>query len=82
MIFDRQSSIQVSPNPSAGAITISLEAIGTKEVLMSIYNMAGQRVYSSEMFQKFLDLSYLPKGIYFLSARKEGNVLWTEKVVK
>ena len=83
MIFDRQSSIQVSPNPSAGAITISSEAIGTKEVLMSIYNMAGQRVYSSEMFQKFLDLSHLPKGMYFLQLiATNGHWIANKKLIK
>ncbi|MCH2082727.1 MAG: T9SS type A sorting domain-containing protein [Saprospiraceae bacterium] len=82
VIFNRQSSIQVSPNPSTGAITISSEAIGTKEVFISIYNMAGQRVYLSEMFQKFLDLSHLPKGIYYLEVMMDGALRGQQFVLR
>jgi hypothetical protein len=50
---------------------------------LELLSVNGQRIYAIPFLETIrIPTADLPKGIYFLSARKEGNVLWTEKVVK
>jgi hypothetical protein len=63
----------VYPNPSSGAVTITLEAFTeTAELKLKVFSLIGQEMYTEQLspfsgMKKFqLDLTRLPKGIYML----------------
>jgi hypothetical protein len=69
------ASIRVQPNPVIGPVwIISSDASNTGAVL-DIFNMMGQKVMTSRItgtvFQ--IDLSSLPKGIYFIHVNGDGR---------
>lgn len=58
--------IQVSPNPSNGIVNIrSLKPDSTIQEI-SVFNVNGQLLISSE-FSDRIDISLLPKGVYFMN---------------
>ncbi|HEY8972388.1 MAG TPA: zinc-dependent metalloprotease, partial [Puia sp.] len=69
------ASIRLQPNPVIGPVwIISSDASNTGAVL-DIFNMMGQKVMTSRItgtvFQ--IDLSSLPKGIYFIHVNGDGR---------
>ncbi len=78
-------TINIFPNPSNGKFKIQILKLET-DVEMHIMNIHGQLlrkenfVISSSSFMKEIDLSMLPKGIYFINFRNE-NFVKTEKLV-
>jgi len=67
------------PNPSSGRIRISLPESGSFLNTIEIFNILGQSVYQgviSSFDQSYLnlDLSFLPKGIYYLRMNQKLNV--------
>ncbi len=79
-INNSKTSIQISPNPSAGIFTLQLKEQIAGDVI--IYNDLGQVVYQSAISnsQSAIDLSSQPKGIYFVKVQCESKV-YTEKVI-
>ncbi len=74
-------SLSVSPNPSEGmlSVTTGLEC----PYCVSIYNMAGIKMLSNDSFSDgTLDLSSLPKGIYFISINVGGDIISKRVVIK
>jgi hypothetical protein len=86
---ENSTVFSVYPNPSGNIITISIQSTNPKDVFpLKITNSLSQIVYSetikeiSGTFTKQIDLSSLPKGIYFLelqsnsagSSQKRGEV--------
>lgn len=60
-------NLSVSPNPSNGVVKITTGA--EKPYSVSVYNVLGIRVLKKDGFTDgTLDLTMLPKGIYFISA--------------
>jgi hypothetical protein len=66
----------VYPNPTTDEINISLEnslkASNIKQVL--ILNVAGQKVYQSNIFQKNISISSYSPGLYFLQLKTDENI--------
>lgn len=64
------AKLQLFPNPTAGNLEIRLEDSQFEGKILTLTNMNGQVVAQTELNRGFaqLDLSLLPKGIYFLRA--------------
>ncbi len=77
--------LSVSPNPTSGWLQISLPAGNTLEAVR-VMDLAGKTVRNLELSaaasKTELDLSGLPKGIYALQARSEGQVFVKKVVVE
>jgi Secretion system C-terminal sorting domain len=63
----------VYPNPTSGALTLSMETFGeTQSLQLKVYSLIGQEMYSEAISpfsgykQISLDLSKFPKGIYMI----------------
>ncbi|MBU2020094.1 MAG: T9SS type A sorting domain-containing protein, partial [Bacteroidetes bacterium] len=67
-----EQGISIYPNPSKGMVTIKLQGEINVESLM-VFNVYGQEVYSSSNLNptSVLDLSTIPKGIYFIQLANE-----------
>ncbi len=77
--------INVYPNPSSGRITIDLggDDIVTENLRIEIYNVIGKPVLKSlsDGQKTDLDISLLPKGIYFVKIY-DGNSVHTSKILR
>jgi len=79
-------AIRVYPNPVSGMLNVYLPLEENTTVAVSLYNVMGQKVFSSNeninaLKQFTVDMNALAKGIYILQIESEGQV-WKEKVVK
>jgi hypothetical protein len=73
-----KNMIRVFPNPFKE--TLSISNVGEADI--EIVNLIGQSVRKKTISDESrLDLSDLPKGIYFLTVHREGNDL-TFRIVK
>lgn len=68
----------VSPNPTTGKVYI--QGVLDTEAILIIYNTIGKAVLNSESISSEVDLSSLPKGIYFLTIINE-NTRFSKKIV-
>lgn len=79
------SLLSVSPNPTSGWLQISLPE-GNRLEAVRVMDLSGKTVRNLELgaaaAQTELDLSGLPKGIYALQARAEGQVFVKKVVVE
>jgi hypothetical protein len=79
------SLLRVSPNPTSGWLQISLPEGNTLEAVR-VMDLAGKTVRNIELgtaaANTEIDLSSLPKGIYALQARAEGQVFVKKVVVE
>ncbi len=76
-----KSNIRIYPNPTTGIVNINSKRNRIKNV--SITNISKQMVYKKTVngFDITIDISNLPKGIYFVNViTKNGN--FVEKVIK
>lgn len=72
-----ENLINVYPNPTEGLLNIkSAEKFNN----IIVYSTLGKVVYKTKSGN--LDLSHLPKGLYFLSLISENNKILTKKVMK
>jgi hypothetical protein len=78
---EEQISISVFPNPSSGKFTIQMENAKGKNAdsMIEIYNVFGEKVFRQQI-SKNIDVSYSPKGIYFIKIY-DGVKIYTRKVV-
>ena len=68
----------VFPNPVQNVLNITG---GSNELDVSIYNLLGEKVYSS-VFTSQIDTSVLPRGTYIVKIAKGGVSIYTKKIVK
>jgi len=78
--------ILVYPNPTTGLITVEFSEISKNLFTIELYNMTGQKCYetniSNNTNKKSIDLSKLPKGIYFFKLQSlNKNIIYTEKII-
>jgi hypothetical protein len=75
-LSDEGMNFRVIPNPTAGRIKVSLKSMDKidEEITLTLTNSTGQILFtyrldqSQEDFSNELDLSYYPKGVYYLRA--------------
>lgn len=79
------SLLSLSPNPTSGGLQISLPE-GNNLEAVRVMDLAGKTVRNLELggvdSKTELDLNNLPKGIYALQARAEGQVFVKKVVVE
>jgi len=80
-ISDYSDALRLYPNPSEGLVNIEVSSLSTVRNLL-IYNEKGQEVkrLSLSSGNQQIDLSILPKGLYFLRLQ-EGESIRFQKLV-
>ncbi len=80
--FTQINDVQLFPNPSKGKVTITTEFNGlVKQINLSITDMQGKEIFaepinvSGKSFEKTIDLSNSPKGLYFIQLKANEVVL-------
>jgi len=78
------SDYQVFPNPTAGDLTLRSPETSGKVRLATLYNALGQPVLQTTLVGAVhsLALGSLPAGLYWLSIREAGQVVYQQLVVK
>lgn len=79
-----QQSATTQPNPVLDILNISFNKNLPKEIVISIFNTTGNKIYKKDFVNKksiSLNLSFLSAGIYFLKIQSEGQIL-TKKIIK
>lgn len=75
------NQILVAPNPSNGIFTISI--YGNISAI-AVFNMLGEKIYGVEQLKQQesieIDLSSLPRGVYFLRGQN-GNAFQTHRII-
>lgn len=72
---DRPWDVQLYPNPNSGRFQVRLSGSVTK-VEMAVFNVIGERVFSSSMVAisgSDVDLSHLAKGLYVVQFRSTDS---------
>jgi len=79
-----QSNIMIYPNPSLGITTISISRFSNEGVIQ-VFNMNGQKVYSTKYIngQNIISIktSSFPQGIYVVKQLSNNNVIGVSKLV-
>lgn len=84
--FEESTDLTVSiyPNPTTGLISVNITGLDDNEInTIEIVNVMGEMVYSETVQNSLfnVDLSNLPKGMYFVYVRTASNILKLEKIV-
>lgn len=81
--FATSNEILVSPNPSNGLFTVSMQAMD-EDASLSIINVAGEVIFTEHLgqksYQRQFDFRYLPEGVYMLQF-VSANKMKSQKVV-
>jgi len=84
LIYNEESSIVISPNPTHGEFTISMYGFSlSSKTEMSLYNSIGVLVWKEEYFKlhKVVDMDDCEDGLYFLNIiNGETREIW--KIIK
>ena len=59
-------NLVIYPNPSAGIVHLTYAGNNNQFVSIHIYNILGEKIYDTEVFQSSIDISTMPDGIYFV----------------
>ncbi len=77
----KEEKLVLYPNPTNYELTLVNESIIAKAESLSILNLLGQNVHF-QPFQKTIDVSSLPTGIYFYLLRLNNGLVLCEKFYK
>ncbi|HKR03709.1 MAG TPA: T9SS type A sorting domain-containing protein [Bacteroidia bacterium] len=86
-ITEPKLSVSIFPNPSNGEFTIDLKRMlnpsSDGQRVISIYNMLGEKVYSTIINQQssIINLN-MPSGIYFLNLKTENNSISQKLIIQ
>jgi endo-1,4-beta-D-glucanase Y len=81
------AEFNVYPSPITSGLEIELKGWASLHIDINILNMLGEKVWSGEEnaigdeFRKYIDISNLPSGIYFLTMKSEKSIL-LKKILK
>lgn len=79
------SFFKVFPNPTTGIVQLSIiNSKENKDITVEVYDILGERFIKQDFFgssHSEIDLSGMPKGIYFIRVFR-GSELGVEKVIK
>ena len=76
----RSKGFSIYPNPTNKLINID-KSLSSQIDKIKIFDLLGKEMYSNNGFQKQIDISYFPKGLYFLKISSEG-ISKTKKIIK
>lgn len=76
------NSVMVYPNPSNGVFLFNINNADSKNALLEIYNLLGEKVYSTREVESQLqiNLSEYPKGLYFVKLFSQTE-LYTQMII-
>jgi hypothetical protein len=88
IITNKQTELEVYPNPSTGEFTVKYDVLKRADVRVEIYNMAGALLKTvvnvnqqfEGKYQIPVNLNNLPTGVYIVNLTKYGK-RFTQKVV-
>ena len=78
--------LDIYPNPSTGIFNMDISGMDNEEFRLKVLNMQGRMVFSGKLsfangvYNNQLDLSYLPKGVYYLVVQNDQTSI-TKKIV-
>ena len=77
-----ESFFSVYPNPSYGILQLNFDNMPSSKGELEIYNVYGEKVYtvSNIKQQMQIDISALPKGIYFVKVY-DGTKIYNQKII-
>lgn len=78
-----QEDLKVYPNPASESIFIDLSSFKGKTCSVTVFDLAGSKVSSSETDNKlfFLDFSNYQEGLYIIIV-SDGNRIYSKKIIK
>jgi|SRR5690554_3044560 len=76
--FDFSNDIRLYPNPSTGVFFLN---DNQQTVSVAVVDTLGKVLYSQNNVGRSVDLSNLPKGIYFAKVTNENNNTITQKII-
>lgn len=77
-----QTELDVYPNPANGTVNLIFNGAKEDVISVSIYNVLGTKVYSSESYQTAIDLSDKQNGIYFLQFNLNSKSIIKKLVIE
>lgn len=85
-VAEDQGSFNIYPNPTNGNITLTVDAAKPGQYTLLVYNMLGQKVYSSPVnisgrYSSNLNLSGYGKGVYLVTITGQGEIMEKKIVV-
>lgn len=77
------SNFEIYPNPSTGVFTIETSFLNSNNSI-EVFNILGQLVYSQTAVSTntLVDISNQSRGVYFVKILSEGQLVFTQKIVK
>ncbi len=79
ILINPENQVSFFPNPSNGKIFFNSTEI--KNALITIYNLAGEKVFSKTIEEDFMDASNLKNGTYLIKVEKGNEVLYNSKII-
>lgn len=76
--FDISNDVRLYPNPSTGIFFLNSNQ---QAISVAVVDTLGKVVYSQNNIEQSVDLSNLPKGIYFAKITNEHNSTITQKLI-
>ena len=72
-------AVHMSPNPSEGLFSINVSGVNNQHVRITVTDNTGKSVYTNEFLsaeptvKKLIDITTLPKGIYFVRVENDSQ---------
>jgi hypothetical protein len=83
----KDQNVFLQPNPARGSVTIIIDGLSDKSVILTLADMKGQTLFSEDLttsapsITKQLNLQEYPSGIYFIKVRTDKKVMTKQLVV-
>ena len=67
--LNNEKFVRIYPNPSSSILNIQLDLHGINDELkqINLYSLKGEKVYSSNKYERQIDIKSLPPGIYLVN---------------
>lgn len=77
-IGETHHRLRLYPNP----IKDKLHIEGEENIIIEIYDLLGHLHFSEQITKSFVNITHLPKGIYFLKAKRNGQYIHQQNIIK
>ena len=72
---------QIYPNPAKDHISLTIDPEGTRRSWISIRTLTGE-VISEQATDNRIDITALPRGVYFVQLKNNGQIVATQRLIK